>query len=414
MTYDAIIVGARVAGATTALLLAQKGYSILLLDQDRFPSSTLSTHLFFTDTMDVFERIGVLERVLEIDAPRLKRLRFPYVDAPFPNRNGRDFALCIRREVLDVLLVDAAEADPHIDVRTGTRVIGLEHAGGRVSGVRYRPIGTADESRANGRIVIGADGRNSFVAREVQAKSYFDVPALFAWYYAYFPEVPLDDPPSALADRLDAYPEVGANYGASFVFPTDSGLTLVGFGVQHDAFDAFRRDHRHYFLEGISRVPAVAKRIDEIQPEGRIVGTGDLPNSFRVPTGPGWALVGDSASHKDPHTVQGMGDATRASIMLTEALDRWWRGDSSESDALERYHAARDADLLPMYDFTTSRLEAQLSEEEWQEYGRLTWEDARLAKARVAAMAHAISPSTVYSVEAVRAALDGEIPEVEV
>ena len=66
MPYDAIIVGARVAGATTALLLAQKGYSVLLLDQDQFPSGTLSTHLFFTDTMAVFERIGVLDRVLAI------------------------------------------------------------------------------------------------------------------------------------------------------------------------------------------------------------------------------------------------------------------------------------------------------------------------------------------------------------
>ena len=70
MTYDAIVVGARIAGATTALLLAQKGYSVLLLDQDRFPSGTLSTHLFFTDTMEIFDRIGVLDRVLAVDAPR--------------------------------------------------------------------------------------------------------------------------------------------------------------------------------------------------------------------------------------------------------------------------------------------------------------------------------------------------------
>ncbi|MGA7669046.1 MAG: NAD(P)/FAD-dependent oxidoreductase, partial [Nitrolancea sp.] len=239
MTYDAIVVGARIAGATTALLLAQKGYSVLLLDQDRFPSSTLSTHLFFTDTMQVFERVGVLDEVLAVDAPRLQRLKFPYVDAPFPERDGRDFALCIRREVLDQILVSAASAEQRIDLRTSTRVIGLVRDGERVVGVRFRPVGGSEETNATARIVIGADGRNSFIAREVGADSYNDVPVLFAWYYAYFPNVPLDEPPSAMAERLAGYQEVGAEYGASFVFPTDGDLTLVGFGVQRSAFDAF-------------------------------------------------------------------------------------------------------------------------------------------------------------------------------
>jgi flavin-dependent dehydrogenase len=412
MTYDAIVVGARVAGATTALLLAQKGYSVLLLEQDRFPSGTLSTHLFFTDTMQVFDRIGVLDRVLAVDAPRLKRLKFPYVDAPFPEVDGRDFALCIRREVLDTILVEAAEANPRIDVRTGTRVTGVLKEGERVTGVGFRPIGTSDQREASARIVIGADGRNSLLAREVRAKRYFEVPALFAWYYAYFPNVLLDVPPSAMAERLAGYPAVGADYGASFVFPTDSHLTLVGFGVQRDAFDAFRRDYRRHFMEGISLVPGVAARVGNRQPEGAIVGTGDLPNFFRVPAGAGWALVGDAGSHKDPHTVQGMGDAARSAVLLTDALDRYWRGECPEQDSLARYHVERDADLLPMYDFTTSRLEAQFTQEEWQEYGRLTWENQELARSRVAAMAHAIPPASVYSVEAVRAALRGDVPKV--
>jgi len=412
MNYDAIVVGARIAGATTALLLARKGYSVLLLDQDRFPSGTLSTHLFFTDTMEVFERIGVLDRVLAVDAPRLKRLKFPYVDAPFPLRDGRDFALCIRREVLDEILVEAAEADERIDLRTSTRVTDLVRDGERVTGVRFRPVGGAEETEATARIVIGADGRNSFVAREVGAETYNDVPALFAWYYAYFRDVPVDQPPSALAERLAGYPEVGAEYGASFVFPADSGLTLIGFGVQRSAFDAFRHDYRHHFMEGISRVPGVAARVGDRQPEGQIFGTGDLPNFFRTPVGPGWALVGDAGSHKDPHTVQGIGDATRSAVLLTDSLDCGWSGKSKEQDALARYHAARDADLTPMYDFTTFRLETHFTEEEWQEYSRLTWENERLARARVAAIAHAIPPEQVYSVDAIRAALNGVVPEV--
>src|SRR6185437_15167953 len=129
--------------------------------------------------------------------------------------------------------------------------------------------------------IIGADGRNSLVAREVGATAYADVPALFAWYYAYFADVPLDDPPSAMAARLASYPAVGADYGASFVFPTDAQLTLIGFGVQHDAFHRFRERYREHFLEGINLVPSVIARIGEAKLDGGIVGTGDLPNFLR-------------------------------------------------------------------------------------------------------------------------------------
>lgn len=404
MTYDAVIVGARIAGTTTALLLAERGYSVLLLDRDRFPSAVMSTHLFFTDTLDAIARLGVLDRVLAVDAPHLTRLRFPYVDAPFAAVHGRDFALCVRRETLDALLVEAAGAHPNVALRSGTRVTGLVREGERVVGVRYRPArgrAAQAEEEARARFVIGADGRHSLVAQEVGTASYAAVPPLFAWYYAYFAGMPLDDPPSAFAAR-GALPEVGAEYGASFVFPTDDGQTVVGFGVQRDAFDRFRVRHREHFFLGLERIPAVAARLAGARLVGQIVGTGDLPNFLRVPAGPGWALVGDAGCHKDPHTAQGMGDATRSAVLLAQALDRWWRGEVDEVEALRDYHLRRDADLLPMYDFTTGRLEARLAPEEWEAFGRRSWEDEVLARARVAAMAHAIPPGQVYSVEAVR------------
>jgi 2-polyprenyl-6-methoxyphenol hydroxylase-like FAD-dependent oxidoreductase len=160
-------------------------------------------------------------------------------------------------------------------------------------------------------------------------------------------------------------------------------------------------------------VEPVAARLGDAQLDGPIVGTGDLPNFLRMPVGPGWALVGDAGSHKDPHTVQGMGDAARSAVLLVDLLDACWRGEFDEATALERFHTARDADLLPMYDFTTGRLEAEFDPEEWKEYGRLTWEHEQLGRARVAAMAHAIPPDSVYSVAAVRAALDGRLPDVD-
>ena len=398
--YDAIIVGARIAGATTALLLAERGYSILLLDKDRFPSPVMSTHVFFTDSLDVFERIGVLDEVLAIDAPRLTRMRFPYVESDFPEVNGRDFALCIRRDRLDEIPLRACERHPNIEVHTETRVTGLTWEADRVSGVRYQPRGSQTEETATARIVIGADSRHSLVAREAGAEQYDDVPALFAWYYGYFRDVPRDEPVSVYAART-SLPQIEAEYAASFVFPSDDNLTLVGFGVQRDRFDAFREDHRGNYLAGLQTLPAVMERLGDAEPEGPIIGTGDLANFLRVPAGPGWALVGDAGCHKDPHTIQGMGDATRSAVLLIEEIDAWFSGEKTEQAAGRDYHQRRDADLKPMYDFTTNRLQAQVDEEVWDAFQTLTREDPQVAQARVAATAHAIDPATVYTPEAV-------------
>ncbi|GBD15991.1 Putative epoxidase LasC [bacterium HR26] len=398
--YDAIVVGARIAGSTTALYLARRGYTVLLLDRDRFPSPTLSTHLFFTDTLDALRELGALEPVLAVDAPRLRWLRFPYVAAPFPEHDGLDFALCIRREVLDTILLDHAVAQPEITVKTGTGVTGLIWDDGRVAGVRYRARRGRAEGEARARIVIGADGRTSFVARAAGAAEYDPVPPLFAWYYAYMHDVPLDDPPSAAAFR-GPFPEVGAEYSAAFIFPADGGLTLVGFGVEHAAFARFRRSVRANFFAGLRSLPDAWERVGQGRLASRILGTGQLPNFFRTAWGPGWALVGDAGCHKDPHTAQGMGDAVRSARLLAAALDRWWRGEESEAEALARYQRERDADLRPMYDFTTFRLQAQVGDEIWERFNQLTWEDAELARRRVAAMTHALHPAEVYAPEAV-------------
>lgn len=401
--YDAIVVGARIAGATTALYLAERGYRVLLLDRDRFPSATLSTHLFFTDTLGAFQELGVLDAVLAVDAPRLRWLRFPYLEAPFPCHKGYDFALCIRRERLDSILLDQAAVHPRITVETQTRVTGLVWERGRVAGVRYRSRHSSAEGVARARVVIGADGRNSLVAREVGAVRYEDMPPLFAWYYGYFVDVPSDDPPSARAFS-GSFPEISAEYAAAFVFPTDSGLTLVGFGVEHAAFARFRRAVTAHFFAGLRALPAAWERVGEGRLVSRIRGTGQLPNFFRQAWGAGWALVGDAGCHKDPHTAQGMGDAVRSARLLATALDRWWQGQQPECAALDWYARERDADLRPMYDFTTFRLQAEVGEQVWERFHQRTWEDASLAQRRVAAMTHAVHPSAVYTPEAVRAA----------
>ncbi|MBX6753752.1 MAG: NAD(P)/FAD-dependent oxidoreductase [Thermorudis peleae] len=403
--YDAILVGGRLAGATTAVLLAQRGARVLVLERDRVNRPTLSTHLFFPDTLAVLRDIGALDAVLAVPAPRLQWIRFPYVAAPIPEQAGHAFALCIRREVLDPLVLARAAEHPLITVREEAQVTGLLWDDGRVCGVRYRLRRSRAEHEARGRIVIGADGRASFVAKAVKAATYDAVPPLYAWYYTYCADVPIDSPPSAFAVSGE-FPALAARYAAAFLFPADHGLTLVGFGVDHAAFPRMRRNARRWFWEGLRCWPEIWDRVGLARQETPIYGTGELPNFFRTAAGPGWALVGDAGCHKDPHSVQGIGDAMRSARLLAHALQRWWSGEWSEAEALAWYQQARDADLRPMYDFTTFRLQQAVGEDVWEAYSQLTWQDAVLAQQRVAAMTHAVDPATVYSPAAVRAAVE--------
>ncbi|MCS7051499.1 MAG: NAD(P)/FAD-dependent oxidoreductase, partial [Thermomicrobium sp.] len=339
--YDAIVVGARVAGSITAAALAQRGWKVLVVDKATFPSTTLSTHLFFSDTLRILRNVGLLDPVLAIDAPRLRVLRFPYVVAAFPLHDGFDYALCIRREVLDTLLVEQLRVRPGITVLTGATVKQLLWSHGRVSGVE---VVRADQRWvAHAPLVVGADGRASTVARAVDARIEEHVPPLFAWYYTYFADVPHSRDPSAAAFRSD-FPELGAEYAAAFLFPCDGGLTLVGFGVEHRAFAAFRTDVRRHFVQGLQRIPAVQEQLLCGRPIAGIRGTGHLPNFLRQASGPGWALVGDAGCHKDPHTVQGIGDAARSAWILAQELATVDPQSASLDEALARYlaeHAPR-------------------------------------------------------------------------
>ncbi len=402
--FDAIVVGARIAGTITAAALARLGWKILLVDRARFPSSTLSTHLFFSDTLRVLRELDLAEPVLALDAPRLRWLRFPYVAAPFPEHDGFNFALCIRREVLDTLLVEQLRSRARVTLLTQATVTEVIRSPVRISGV------VIDDGRqrwtARAPLVIGADGRNSIIARSVGAGKGSHMPPLFAWYYTYFAGVPIDPEPAALAVRGD-YPDLGAEYAAAFLFPCDGGLTLVGYGLEHRAFAAFRSNVRHHFFAGLRRIPEVWERLTTGRQVAPIRGTGQLPNFLRQASGPGWALVGDAGCHKDPHTVQGMGDAARSAWLLAQELAGVDPAESSLDQALARYALKRDQDLRPMYDFTTFQLQSRVPEDVWKQFEARTRVDPTLAELRVAAMVHAIDPAIIYTSERVHAIAAG-------
>jgi flavin-dependent dehydrogenase len=341
-TFDAIVVGARVAGAPTAMLLARKGYRVLLVDRDRFPSDTMSTHYIHQPGVAKLKDWGLLDRVLETGAPPIHTLTSVRAGVPLrgmPAYGEIDFAICPRRHALDTVLVNAA-AEAGADLREEFVVEDVLWEGETVIGIRgHQRGGPSVEARA--RMVVGADGAHSVIARAVKPAEYNTRPAMGCGYYAYYRGVPMD---GAEAHYLDDC--------ILFGFPTNDGETCVVVEFPNNRFAEVRADHERAFDTALQQVPNFAARVAQGDQVSRLIGTGDLPNFFRRPYGPGWALVGDAGYHKDPVTGQGIMDAFLDAELLAEALDAGFSGRQPLEDALAGYESRRNERAFPLYEFT--------------------------------------------------------------
>jgi 2-polyprenyl-6-methoxyphenol hydroxylase-like FAD-dependent oxidoreductase len=343
--YDVIVVGARVAGAPTAMLCARAGLKVLLVDRDTFPSDTMSTHYIHQPGVAALKRWGLLDRLVASGCPPMTWIKFNFgplqLDGFGPPADGVPEAYCPRRTVLDKLLVDAAR-EAGADVREGFSVLDILFDGDTVTGIRGRGAdGVTVEERA--KVVVGADGMRSIVARAVNAPTYNEKPSLACYYYSYWSGVPMEGA------------EFGFGDGCVFAaFPTHDGKTCVVAGTKGEQFLAYRADidGTHRRIVGSIR-PSLAERMDAGTRDDRWVGTGDLPNFFRKPYGPGWALVGDAGYHKDPVTGYGITDSLRDSETLAEALVAGLSGRAGLDEALAGYEQKRNEFALPMYDLIT-------------------------------------------------------------
>jgi 2-polyprenyl-6-methoxyphenol hydroxylase-like FAD-dependent oxidoreductase len=336
--YDAIIVGARAAGSPAAMLLARKGYRVLLVDRASFPSDTLSTHYIHQPGIARLQRWGLLDRLVESGCPPVARMTFdigPFaLDAAPPPSDGVAEGYCPRRTVLDSLLLEAA-SEAGAEVRTGVAVDELLFDEGAVVGIRAKGV----EERA--RVVIGADGRNSFVARAVQAPEYEVRPGRTCAYYSYWD--------GAQSTGAELYPRDGRMI---ITGPTNDGLQIVVAFWPREEFKTVRDDVERSFLQAIALAPALAERLEDGERADRFYGIADLPFYYRKPYGPGWALVGDAGYHKDPITAQGITDAFRDAELLAGALDAGLTGEQSFHEALSDYERRRNEETRGLYELT--------------------------------------------------------------
>jgi flavin-dependent dehydrogenase len=344
-TYDAVVVGARCAGSPTAMLLARRGYRVLLVDKATFPSDTMSTHLVHPPGVAALKRWGLLERLVATGCPPITTYRYdfgPLTIAGSPrSSDGVAHAYCPRRIVLDELLVEAAVA-AGAELREGFDVDEVLIENGVVAGIRgHARGGPSVTERAC--VVIGADGRHSLVAKALQPERYHEQPTHQAAYYAYWSDLPVDG--------LEVYIRTDSGRGWG-VLPTHDGLTCVIMGWPRSEFDANRKDVEGNYMRTLELVPEFAERARGATRATRFVGTGDQPNFYRKPYGPGWALVGDAGFHKDSITAQGISDAFRDAELLADALDQSLSGGRTHEEALAGYQRMRDAASLPMFELT--------------------------------------------------------------
>ena len=328
---------ARCAGAATALLLARAGHHVTIVDRALFPSDTVSTHGLARGGIVLLDRWGLLDRLLDTGAPPIRQITLfapgGAVAVPVGPRAGVDLLLAPRRDVLDALVIDAA-IEAGASVHTGVTVDGLTRDDrGRITGARAR-AGDGRNLTFRSRVVVGADGLRSRVARVVGAPVTRAAPGRGAAAYAYVEG--LDQ------DGIEVHVADGRVAG---LFPTHGGA-VVWLSTPSTEAAGLRGDARSREAAWRARLgttaPGLTERLRRATRTSPLRGACDLPNHYRLPVGRGWALVGDAGLHRDPVTGHGMTDAYRDAELLAGALDEVLRG-APEAAALAGYHRDRDA-----------------------------------------------------------------------
>lgn len=389
---DAVIVGARCAGAATATALAHAGRRVVALDRVSFPADTISTHLLWPGGVAELQALGALERVMAIGAPALPNALAAAgaitVRGGYTPVDGIDFALCVRRTALDAELVATAR-EAGAEVREGARVTELLAEDGRVVGVRWRD-GDGQERELRAPLVVGADGRRSAVAQLVGANRPHRASASGrACFFAYWK----DERPEwrTTAAQWREGPELGT------AFPCDGGLLLVLLQPPVARAGEFRSDLAGAYERTCAAIPGLAERLDGCRLTTKVRAATGIESYFRRSAGRGWALAGDSGHFKDPVTAQGIRDALRHGRLLGEAvapvLDHPQRLDA----AVARWERERDKDCLEVYQWTNIVARGEPMAALETELYRMAADDPAVARELLDVFSRSRRPSSVFT-----------------
>lgn len=376
--YDVVIVGARCAGGATAMLLAASGLKVLAVDKSPLGTDTLSTHALMRPAVLLLHRWGLVERLRREGTPPIRKTSFIYADDERTNaiavdikpRLGVDALYAPRRTVLDRVLADAA-SEAGAEVRHGVQLLDLLRTErGRVAGVRLRDeSGNTREVRA--RLVIGADGRRSTVARLAGATPYVLGRHTTSCAYGYFQNLPVD------GNRWYFRPGMGAG-----TIPTNGGETCVFASVPRAFASGPAADRARTFRQVLEQsAPDVAGALADARPVGKLHFFPGLRGYLRQPWGDGWALVGDAGYMSDPITAHGITNALRDSELLARSI--------IEGNDLIEYQTARDDLSLQFFEISDRVASLDWDIPSVQHYHKMMSQEMNREEEALVALAHA-------------------------
>jgi flavin-dependent dehydrogenase len=351
--FDAIIVGARVAGSASAIVLARSGRRVLLVDKDAFPSDRLSTHIVLGGGAKILGQMGVMEMLERAGGVRYDSVRTIGPDFDYRGaltRNGvDDRGLCLGRVLMDAAMIGAARSFESVEFRERFRLRDLLIEDGDVVGIRGEDATGVHEMRAP--LTVGADGMRSSVAQiaseRIDAFARTDVPCARAYYYAYFADVPRDLLGDELVTVFDSAP--GA---ANLICRCENGLTVAATAFDAAEMQTFRTDLAPNLRRYLNRSGEIGKMLAGATMVGKVFSSGLLNNTYRNPITSGAILIGDAGLHVDPLFGQGHSMALMSAWILGELAPQWFgdtRGRSIGADAMAEFTQRRDTELMPYY-----------------------------------------------------------------
>jgi menaquinone-9 beta-reductase len=351
-SFDAIVVGARVAGSAAAIMLGRKRLKVLLVDKSSFPSSTLSTHIVLAGGTQVLRRLGMLDALESLGGVRFSSMRTsgPGFDYGARLDKSDDLrGLCLTRDKMDAAMIDAARAIECVAMRENFRVTDLIIEGGAIAGIRGEDSSGAHEFRAP--LVIGADGLRSTIAKlaseKIGAFERKDVKCARAYYYAYFEGVTRAKLDDTLITEFETSPGT-----ATLACRCNDGLVVAAVAFDANEMGDFRTDLTANFMGYIGASSTLGKILEGARIVGKIRSSGLLLNTYREPTCDGAVLLGDAGLHVDPLFGQGHSFALISTEIFGALAPTWFaatRGATVAHDAMAEFTRRRDLALMPYY-----------------------------------------------------------------